>query len=321
MIGGPVDVEGTHMIADRPSRAVRALLLLALAAAPLTGLGSAVAHAETAAPALIGKAGAVELTDGDVRRLVTSLPESSRGPLTGDGASLEQLVRSELVRRLVLAEARKAGFERDPAVTADVEQLRDDVVVRLWLERQAQVPASFPSDAEIKQAYEAARQRAAAASEYRLAQLFVSAPDGASPEQLTAALRKIVEVQGKLAGGDFAALARSYSEHADSAAKGGDLGVLPEARLLPEVRTALATMKVGDVAGPLKTGQGLHFIRLLEKRPAAAVPLAEVRDALVQALRQQRAAELRQRYLAELAAKSPPNINEVELARLRGRLK
>ncbi len=281
-------------------------LILAAAIVPSLAVG---------ADSVVAKAGTVELTSVDLRRLVDALPAQGRQSLAGNPGALAQAVRGELLRRLILDEARAKGFDRDPSVTTEVDKLRDEIVVRQWLAHAAQPAVGYPSDEEIERAHQALAERVAGTSDYRLAQVYISAPDGAPSDKTQAALRKAGEVQAKL-GGDFSALAKTYSEHAESAAKGGDLGFLPESRLLPGVRAALPAMKVGDVAGPIKTAQGIHFIRLLEKKPASVPPLADVREALVAELRQEKVADLQQRYLAELAQKSPPTLNEIELAKL-----
>jgi peptidylprolyl isomerase len=104
-----------------------------------------------------------------------------------------------------------------------------------------------------------------------LAQVFVALPDGAPADKVTSGLAKVGAVQARLQKADFAQLAKEFSEHADSAAKGGDLGFLEESRLLPEVRAALVDAKPGSLIGPVKTAQGVHFFKLLERR-AVAVP-------------------------------------------------
>lgn len=286
------------------------VLVLALAAGFASG-----AHAQ-----VIGKAGAVELTEAELRRLFKGLPGDTRAALVADDAALERFVRSELARRLMLADAKSQGFDRDPAAAAEFERLKDEALLRAWLERQARVPDAFPSEAEIAKAYEAAKARHVAGAEYRLAQIFVAAPDGAPPGTVGDALKKTAEIQARL-GGDFAQLARQYSEHAESAAKGGDLGVLPEDRLLPEVRAAVRDVAAGAVVGPLKTAQGLHFVKVFEKKTLPAPSLAEVRSGLVAALRQQRAAELQREYLARLGQGAAINVNQIELGRMRAALK
>jgi parvulin-like peptidyl-prolyl isomerase len=128
----------------------------------------------------------------------------------------------------------------------------------------------------------------------------VSAPDGSDSTKLAAALRKVTDLAPKVSSGDFTKLAREQSEHAASAPQGGDLGFLPENRLVPEIAAAVKTMKPGDVVGPIKTAQGLHFIKLVEKKAPTPKSLTEVHDALANALRTRRKQELEQAYLNEL---------------------
>lgn len=276
-----------------------------------------------AAPAsaqVLAKAGAIELTESDVRRLVTELPADARAAVATNEMALEQLVRNELVRRMMVAEMKKQGFDRDPAALAELERMREDALLRAWLERNSRVPDGYPSAAEIASAYEAAKARQGETAEYRLSQIFISLPDGAPATRVAEALKKVAELQPRVATGDFAALARQYSEHADSAQKGGDLGPMPEANLIPEVRAAVTGVPVGSVVGPLKTAQGLHFVKVVERKPVPPPALAEIRDRLAAALRQQKAAELQREYLAKLGQGTSLSVNQVELGKLRAAL-
>lgn len=283
----------------------------------LVGMGclSAVAAA-TAGDTIIAKGGTIELGASDVRALVSALPETSRAALSSDLGSLQQLVRSEIVRRAVTEEAKAKNFEQDPATVRALQKIREEAVMRLWLANQATVPAGYPSDAQIQAAYDASRASLAASSQYHVAQIFISAPDGSDPTKLAAALRKAVDVQSKLATTDFGQLARTQSEAAESAAKGGDLGFVSEDKMLPGAAAALRGLKVGEVAGPLKTSQGLHFLKLLEKKEGATPTLAEARARIVTALRARRAEELEQAYLKDLGNRLSITINQIELAKL-----
>jgi peptidylprolyl isomerase len=289
--------------------------------AALFALVATAAPVLPAAAQVIGKAGAVELTEADVRRLVSTLPADSRSVVVGDDAALEQVVRAELARRALLNEIRGKGFDRDPAALQELDRLKDDALVRLWLERNARIPDGYPSESEVAKVYDAARQRAPEAADVHLAQIFIAVPDGAPQARVAEALRKAGEVQSKLAGADFGQLARQYSEHAESAQKGGDLGLVPDATLIPEVRLAVADAKPGAVVGPLKTAQGFHFVKLLERKPTPAPALSQVRDRLVAALRQQKAAETQREYLTQLGRTTSISVNQVELGRVRASLK
>lgn len=279
--------------------------------------------ARSAAPEIIAKGGSTELAGADVRLLLADLPEATRKAVATDLPTLDQLVRAEIARRALVGEARSAGLDRDAATKALLDRVRDDALLRLWVTSRVQVPAEYPSAAELQAAYEANQSQLTPGAEYRLAQIFIAAPDGGDAQKLVQALRKSSEVGGRLAatGADFAKLAREYSEHAPSAAQGGDLGVLPENRLLPEVALAVKNLKPGDVAGPIKTTQGLHFVKLVESKPAQIPTLAQVRDQLRDALRNQREQEMRQAFLDDAGRKLNIVVNQVELARLQQSLR
>lgn len=294
----------------------RALAIVSLA---VSSFGCLYSQPALAAEPVIAKGGTVELGPEDVRTLVASLPQNAHAPAVSDLNTLEQLVRAEVVQRAVLSEARSKNFDHDPATLKQLEHLQQEAVVRLWLASKAAVPAGYPTDADVNAAYEAARKSVPV--DYHLAQIFIAAPDGADTAKLAAAIRKASELSLKVATADFAQLAREQSEQPEAASKGGDLGVLPENRLLPEIAVAVRSLKVGETAGPIKTAQGLHFLKLLDKKPETMPPLTEVRERIVNALKARRAQELQQAYLNGLAAKLGITINQIELAKLQASLR
>jgi peptidylprolyl isomerase len=273
-----------------------------------------------AAGDVIAQAGSIELKSADVRALVASLPATERAAATTNPSALEQLVRSELARRSILSEAKATGFDRQPDTIAAFDRVHDEILVRLWLANKSSAPAAFPSDAELNTAYENNKASLAAPTEYHLAQIFISAPDDASPDKYAAAMRKAADIAAKLTSANFGQLAQQQSEHAESAPKGGDMGFVAENRLAPEIDAAVKNLKPGEVVGPVKSAQGLRFFKLIETKPGAVPSLAEVHDRLVAALRERLANELQQRYLADLNGRLGVSVNEIELAKLQATL-
>ncbi|WP_105104403.1 SurA N-terminal domain-containing protein [Microbulbifer pacificus] len=98
-----------------------------------------------------------------------------------------------------------------------------------------------------------------------------------------AAQNKVAEVQGKLdSNGDFAALAKEYSDDIISREEGGDVG-FTSGDVFPEpFEDALAKLEVGQVSGPVKTDDGTHFIKLIEVADAEP-PTFEERKAAISA--------------------------------------
>jgi len=95
---------------------------------------------------------------------------------------------------------------------------------------------------------------------------------------------KAEEVLSKLqAGGDFAALAKEYSEDPSGQFNNGDLGWFPQGIMAPEFEAAAFALQVGEISGVVETQFGFHIIELLEKDPAREIP-----PEMAQAMRQQR---------------------------------
>ncbi len=271
------------------------------------------------ADSVVARGGSIQIDASDVRALVSALPDGTRQAVLAKPGSLEQLVRQDILQRSLLKDAQAASFAANPATAGTLQQVRDQALTRLWLASKAAVPAGFPSESQVQSAYELLRKNAP--YEYHLEQIFIAAPDGGDPQTLAAALRKAVEVQKLIATGSFEQIARQDSEDTESASKGGDLGFLPGTRLMPQIRSAVESMTAGQSVGPIKTSAGLHFLKLLERRRIAIPPLATVRAKVVAALRAQRAQELEQAYVQQVAAKLDITVDQIALAKLQGDLK
>jgi peptidylprolyl isomerase len=263
---------------------------------------------------VVGQAGALTVSAREVQAIVAALPAQTRAVVEQDKGALERVVRAELVRRAILQEARDARLDADAKVQAELERVRDDALVRLWIARKAEVSSDYPSEEDLRVAFESNRGALVSPAEYQVAQIFISAPNGIGADRLAVAMRKAADVGSRIPGGDFAALAREYSDHADTASRGGDVGMLPANRMLPEIVAAVRDLEVGAAVGPVKTSQGLHYVKLLERRNGTALTLEQVQSQLVTALRARRAQELEQGYLAQLDSRLGVTIDQIALA-------
>ncbi|MBS1903857.1 MAG: peptidylprolyl isomerase [Bacteroidetes bacterium] len=89
-------------------------------------------------------------------------------------------------------------------------------------------------------------------------------PKAGEQDRLRALAKKLVD--SLRAGASFEEFARRYSQH-PTASAGGDLGgPYPRGTFIPDFEAAAFKLKVGEVSDPVETDQGIHIIKLLERR-------------------------------------------------------
>ena len=147
------------------------------------------------------------------------------------------------------------------------ESIREELLTQRLRQRFAQGRISV-SEAEIDAAL-AAQQNAGA--QLHLAHILVAMPEGATPEQIATAQKKIEGVKALLDKGemDFAAAAVRYSD-SPNALEGGDLGWRSSDEIPPAFADLIRNMKPGDLSAPLRGPSGFQLLKLVEVRDAAA---------------------------------------------------
>ena len=272
---------------------------------------------------LVGKMGDVELRSAELMVILEAQPADNKRQLARDPGALERLVRSELMRKAVLNEAKQKGWDKRAELQPLIERAHDQVIVSTFVGNVAKPAEGYPSEEEIKQFYEANKAQLLAPAQYQVAQIFLPAAEGTDKSKAEEAKKKIGELSARLgkSGADFAKLAKENSAHKESAEKGGELGWVSEEQMVPEIRRAITGMNKGEVSAPIKSTAGWHLIKLLDKKPAGTRSLAEVRPNLIVAMRNRKAQDLERAYIEALSIKLPPTINQIELGKLQGGLR
>src|SRR4051812_2840945 len=195
-----------------------------------------------AADDLVGKMGDVELRSSELMLILDAQAPDARRQLATDPPALERLVRSELMRKAVLHEAKQKGWDKRQELQPMIERARDQVIVSSFVSNVAKPGDGYPSEEEIKQFYESNKAQLVAPAQFQLAQIFLPAAESADKAKAEEAKKKIGELSAKLgkSGADFAKLAKENSAHKESAEKGGELGWVSEEQMVPEIRRAVS---------------------------------------------------------------------------------
>jgi peptidyl-prolyl cis-trans isomerase D len=118
---------------------------------------------------------------------------------------------------------------------------------------------------------------------------------GKTDAEIAEIKKKAAKVLGEVKhGGDFAKLAKQYSEDPGSKDKGGDLGWIVRGQTVPQFEKEAFSLPVGSVSDLVQTQYGFHIIKVLGKETAHTKSFAEVRPQIFQNMlgdRVQRATE------------------------------
>jgi peptidylprolyl isomerase len=253
-----------------------------------------------------------------VRAAIALLDARQQTAVARDPALLGQTVRSILANRLVLKDAQAKKWEQQPAIVAQLARARENLIVESYLQSVSAPPENYPGDADIKSVYEANASAFLVPRRFQLAQIVVTVAKDADKAAEDTARKKLDDVlkKAKQPGADFAALARSASDDTATAERDGEIGWVAEPDLRPEIRGQVMGLAKAGITDPVRLDDGWHILKMLDTEASRTRSLSEVRDALVQRIRAERAEANRRAYISELLKQAPPVVNEIALSKL-----
>jgi parvulin-like peptidyl-prolyl isomerase len=269
-----------------------------------------------AAANVVVHANGVELTADDVRAYLSGLNGQQQAAMVQNPALLDQAVKLLLANRLVEQEIATKKWDQQPAIAAQLNQVRQNAAIEFYLQSVSVPPQDFPSDQDLQKVYDANRAAFVVPRQFQLQQIFIALPAGGNEAD---AKKRLDQVEGKLKapGADFAAVAQSDND----AKGGGNVGWIAENQLRPELKATIVGLAKDGVSEPIRLDDGWHIAKLVDTKASYTAALADVRPRLVQQLRSEKAVELRRAYVAELLQKNPPEVNEAALSSLVGKPK
>jgi peptidyl-prolyl cis-trans isomerase SurA len=185
--------------------------------------------------------------------------------------SVAELERRIAVEGLVLSQFRN--------------QLREQIMLTRLRERDVE-PKVRISDLEVDQyLQEQQSNKDPSAIEINLAQIMVSVPDSATPDQIAVLQAKAQDALKRARSGeDFALLVREFSDASDRA-NGGQLGLRTANRYPPLFLDAIQNLAVGGISDLVRSGAGFHVLKVMEKKssgmPSMTVAQSRARHILL----------------------------------------
>jgi len=219
----------------------------------------------------------------------------SKGKELGITGETEVIKRLNELRKQynleTMEDLEKAAKEQGISFEDFKANIRNQIVTQLVM-REEIGGKIRPTPGEVQRFYEQHKQEYVQPESVRLSEILVSTGTPApaiagmasadDPEKLAAAKSKVEDIEAKLhAGGDFAQLARSFSD-GPTAAQGGEIGVYKRGELAKVFEDKTFALKSGDVTEPIRTKQGFIVFKVVQHVKGGVPEFKDVQEQVEQ---------------------------------------
>jgi peptidyl-prolyl cis-trans isomerase C len=182
----------------------------------------------------------------------------------------------------------KEGFATSDAFSATLkkngvgeaqfkDQLRRTLLVTRFVDRQVVGDIQVPEE-DVRRYYDQNPAEVNRKEAVQLAQILVRVSPDAPPQARAAAREKIEAILKEVkSGGDFADLARKYSEGRE-ARGGGDTGWVVRGKGPPAIERSAFALQPGQTSDVVESRLGFHILKVLGKRAEGPIPYDEVKE-------------------------------------------
>jgi peptidyl-prolyl cis-trans isomerase SurA len=256
-----------------------------------------------------------------LERMINDMLQAQLAKETGikvDDATLDRTIERIAQENSLTMPDFRSALERDGVKYPRFrEDIRNEILLARLREREVE-NGIVVTDAEVDTEISRESREKSSDSEFLLSHVLVLVPPQATPEQIEQRRRRAVLALSELRRGtNFANVAATYSDAPD-ATQGGNLGWRASARLPSLFLETLEKLQPGETSDIMRSPNGFHIVKLLEKRGKAAatgVQQTQVRHILLRAREGLSDAEARDR-LARLRERIVGGADFAELAKV-----
>lgn len=257
----------------------------------------------------------LSLTQADYEAAVRGIPERDRFAFQLSMKRITQMLNTLLLNRTLAAEARQMGLDKDPIIQREMTLAAERVLAgyRVAAVQKSLVPPDMAAAAEER--YRIHPEEFREPDQVHASHVLIDTKRRSEEE----AQKRAEEVRSKaLAGADFAALAKEFSDDPSSEANKGDLGNFARGRMVkPFEDAAFALQKPGDVSAVIRSPFGFHVIKLHDKLPGRQKSFDEVKQGLVGQLQTQFVTTETNRYMENITTDKSIVLNTQAIDKLK----
>ncbi|MDM5271125.1 peptidylprolyl isomerase [Sulfurovum sp. zt1-1] len=210
----------------------------------------------------------------------------------------QDMIKERLIEKVLFSElAQQEGIENDPEFKKNLEMLKSELAINVWMKKQ--LDNVVVSDSEAKEFYEKNSDKFLEEATLHARHILVESEQDA---------QKIIDtlkpLQGKVLQEKFIELAKTQST-GPSGPNGGDLGTFKKGQMVPAFSEAVWALEEGKITTkPVKTRFGYHVIYLEKKNEASTMAYEDVKPQIIATLRQKQFTTKIQEIAKELKKKA-----------------
>src|SRR5512133_1377205 len=192
------------------------------------------------------------------------------------------------------------GLTFDQYRTQLKEQIEKLKLVSMEVRAKIQV-----GESEMREYYEANRAKYTEDDTFRARHIFIRTNEKASAEEIKRSMTTDLMVLAEAKSGkDFEELAKSYSADPAARKNGGALGTFKKGDMMPELETAILSLKPGEVSELVYTTSGFHIVKLEERITGKMKPFESVKAEIEETLYRKKSEERFSQRTKELRSKA-----------------
>ncbi len=242
------------------------------------------------------------VTADEVRKQLEQMAPPARTYLS----SLDRkrsFVENMIMNDLMYAEGSKLGYDTDPEVQRQVQNLQKRLVVQKIMAKYQALPTI--SDEDVRKYYD---DNTALYSTAQIHASHILVKDESTAKEILAEVKAHPE--------KFADIAREKSIDTVTAQKGGDLGTFAQGRMVPDFERAAFALQPGQISDVVATQYGYHIIMVTERQEGERRPFDQVKEQIRATLRNKLLQDRVRAHFDELKKDAEVKIDDDALGRL-----
>jgi parvulin-like peptidyl-prolyl isomerase len=260
-----------------------------------------------------------------VSLLLANMNVQERPKILADQNLFKQVIENEANNRSTVSAAIANKLAQDRNVEFLMRRGAENILRESYLNRLIanKLPADFPSDEQVAEYYESNKEQFIVPERIHVWQIFFTKPKDSDEKGITALKEKAEKIISDIKKGkaDYSNVALSQSEHEQSKALGGYMGLLKTSDLLPEIKGPVLKLKEGEISKPVESESGVHIIKRGKILKPETLQLSQVEQQIRQLLIKQANAQLRNAIFSQARKEYPQDISDKKLEEWRLRLK